>query len=121
MIIATPWAYQKLADFPEALNGQPGRAEKLIGLLQNSDLKAAGQQLYNSLEAPALHKYPLLVLFKDFLQDHGAAGALMSGSGSTTFAVCPTKMIAERVLEEFKTKFGTTYWTTVVEVSKQKE
>ena len=32
--ISTPWAYQNLARFPAALNGQKGRAEKLISLLQ---------------------------------------------------------------------------------------
>ena len=26
--ISTPWAYQNLARFPEALNGKPGRAHK---------------------------------------------------------------------------------------------
>src|SRR5207237_4620694 len=28
--ISTPWAYQQLARFPAALDGQPGRAQKLV-------------------------------------------------------------------------------------------
>src|SRR5580765_8275484 len=42
--ISTPWAYQSLARFPEALNGRAGRAEKLIGQLQTGDLQSAGAE-----------------------------------------------------------------------------
>ena len=51
------------------------------------DLKSAGAEFYNSLEAPALEKYPLLALYQEFLRANGATVTLMSGSGSTTFAV----------------------------------
>src|SRR6516164_2182882 len=39
--ISTPWSYQNLARFPEALNGRAGRAEELIARLQGPDLSAA--------------------------------------------------------------------------------
>ncbi|HVY70780.1 MAG TPA: 4-(cytidine 5'-diphospho)-2-C-methyl-D-erythritol kinase, partial [Verrucomicrobiae bacterium] len=58
--IATAWAYRELANFPEALNGRPGRAETLAASLRSGDLAGAGREFYNSLEAPALRKYPLL-------------------------------------------------------------
>lgn len=114
--ISTPWAYQNLARFPSALNGAPGRAQKLISLLQSTDLRVAAREFYNSLEAPALEKYPLLALFQDFLRDNGAAGTLMSGSGSTTFAVSENIAAAEQLAEKFKSKFGATHWTAVVPV-----
>src|SRR5262249_40347887 len=69
--ISTAWAYQQLARFPDALNGRAGRAAELISLLQRDDLTAAGAALYNSLEAPALKKYPLLQLFQEFLRANG--------------------------------------------------
>jgi 4-diphosphocytidyl-2-C-methyl-D-erythritol kinase len=112
--ISTPWAYQNLARFPSALNGTPGRAQKLIGLLQTSDLRTAGAEFYNSLEAPALDKYPLLSLFQQFLRENGAAATLMSGSGSTTFAVADDLAAAEKLAEKFKGKFGETNWVAVV-------
>jgi 4-diphosphocytidyl-2-C-methyl-D-erythritol kinase len=112
--IATAWAYQQLPRFPAALNGQPGRAQKLIALLQSSSLSAAGAQFYNSLEAPALQKYPLLVLFQDFLRANGAAATLMSGSGSTTFALTETRAAAEALAEKFREKFGHANWVAVV-------
>lgn len=117
--IATAWAYQQLARFPAALNGRPGRAQKLVSLLQAGDLKAAGAEFYNSLEAPALEKYPLLALFQEFLRAHGAAATLMSGSGSTTFAIVGTQAAAEELAEKFKAKFGPTNWLAAVPVTPQ--
>jgi 4-diphosphocytidyl-2C-methyl-D-erythritol kinase len=114
--ISTAWAYQNLARFPAALNGQPGRAQKLVSLLQAGDLLASGHALYNSLEAPALEKYPLLALFQEFLRSHGAAAALMSGSGSTTFAIVHGATAAETLREKFVGKFGQTCWIRVVKI-----
>jgi len=111
--IATAWAYQQLARFPHALNGLPGRAQKLIALLQSTDLATAGTEFYNSLEAPALEKYPLLALFQEFLRANGAAATLMSGSGSTTFAVVPGQAAGDALVEKFKARFGQTNWTVV--------
>ncbi len=112
--IATSWAYQQLARYPQALNGTPGRAQKLIALLQSPDLAAAGVEFYNSLEAPALAKHPLLVLFQEFLRANGAAATLMSGSGSTTFAVVHGFDAAAKLAERFKAKFGGGNWVAVV-------
>src|SRR5882724_867969 len=112
--IATAWAYQQLQRFPDALNGRPGRAGKLISLLQTSDVKTAGAEFYNSLEAPALYKYPLLGLFQEFLRANGAAVALMSGSGSTTFAILESRSAAELLTEKFKSRFGPNNWIAVV-------
>ena len=114
--ISTPWAYQNLARFPAAQNGTPGRAGKLIHLLQTGELAPASQEFYNSLEAPALDKYPILRIYQDFLRAQGAAATLMSGSGSTTFALFQQTAAAEAVVERFKAKFGANCWTAVVPV-----
>jgi 4-diphosphocytidyl-2-C-methyl-D-erythritol kinase len=111
--ISTPWAYQQLARFPAALHGAPGRAGRLMALLQTG-LEAAAAEFYNSLEAPALRKYPLLRLFQEFFRRHGAAATLMSGSGSTTFALTATRGAAEALLEKFNIKFGSGFWTAIV-------
>jgi 4-diphosphocytidyl-2-C-methyl-D-erythritol kinase len=111
--ISTPWAYQQLANFPAAINGTPGRARRLIALLQTS-VTAAGAEFYNALEAPALRKHPLLELFQEFFRQNGAAATLMSGSGSATFALAPTRDAAEAMLEKFRVKFGANMWTAVV-------
>lgn len=108
--IATPWAYQALAKFPAALNGEKGRAQKLVVKLQTGDLRAASNEFYNSLEAPALDKFPVLGLYQEFLLAEGALAALMSGSGSTTFAIAENLAVAESLGEKFKSKFGPNCW-----------
>jgi 4-diphosphocytidyl-2-C-methyl-D-erythritol kinase len=112
--ISTAWAYQQLAHYPEALNGRRGRAQKLIALLQTTDLEAASGEFYNCLEAPALDKYPLLALFQKFLKSNGAAATLMSGSGSTTFALATEHDAAGQLQEKFKSKFSENCWTAIV-------
>jgi len=114
--IATPWAYQSLGRFPSALNGRAGRAKELITALQTTALVVAGKQFYNSLEAPALDKFPILTLYQGFLLSHGAEAALMSGSGSTTFALLPDRAIAESAAEKFRGKFGQAGWLAIVPV-----
>jgi len=114
--VSTAWAYKNLARFPGALNGRAGRAQELAVLLKQSDLAAAAPHFYNSLEAPVLDKYPLLAIFQEFLRDHGAAVALMSGSGSTTFAIFENNAHAQKLVPEIQKKFGETTWTAVVEV-----
>lgn len=114
--ISTPWAYRELARFPEALNGKPGRAQRLAQSLQTNSLAAAGRDFYNSLEAPALEKYPILALYQEFLREHGALATLMSGSGSTTFAVFSDVKSAEAVVDPFQARFGKSSWTAVVPI-----
>jgi len=111
--ISTPWAYQQLAKFPLAAGGESGRAQRLVSVLQ-TDAQGAGREFYNSLEGPALRKYPLLELFQESFRENGALGTLMSGSGSSTFALARSKDAAENLLERFKGKFGAKLWTAIV-------
>jgi 4-diphosphocytidyl-2-C-methyl-D-erythritol kinase len=113
--VSTPWAYEHLAGFPTALQGMPGRAERLMSLLQTS-LASAAPEFYNSLEAPVLRKYPLLALFQEFFREQGALATLMSGSGSTTFALAQTQGIAEVMVEKLRGRFGVSTWTAVINV-----
>ncbi len=72
---------------------------------------------YNSLEAPALDKYPVLGLYLEFLRGQGAVAALMSGSGSTTFALVESVAAGDRLAEHFRNRFGLSCWTAVVPIS----
>ena len=76
----------------------------------------AAREFYNSLEAPALDKFPVLSLYQEFLREHGALAALMSGSGSTTFAIAENLAAAESLAEKFKANFGDNGWTAAVAV-----
>lgn len=115
--ISTPWAYQNLARFPAALNGRPGRAQELVEILAKGTLAEAGAAFYNSLEAPALDKFPVLAVYQEFLKANGAVVALMSGSGSTTFALTQEIGTAKKLEAGFKREFGENCWTAVVPAS----
>jgi 4-diphosphocytidyl-2-C-methyl-D-erythritol kinase len=114
--ISTPWSYQNLARFPEALNGRAGRAVELFSKLQTDELPAPTGGFYNSLEAPAFDKFPVLELYKEFLCENGAEVSLMSGSGSTTFAIAKNLKVAENLAEKFKSQFGGNGWMATVEI-----
>ncbi len=98
------------------MNGRAGRAAELISKLQMHDLSAAAGGFYNSLETPAFDKFPVLELYQEFLQENGAEVALMSGSGSTTFAIAKNLAAAESLAEKFKSQFGGNGWTAAVKV-----
>ena len=111
--VSTPWAYRNLARFPAALSGRPGRAARLLELLTKADLRSAAPEFYNSLEAPVLRKFPLLALLQDFLREQGAPAVLMSGSGSTTFAIVESEAAAHEFEAAVQKKFGP-LWMAVV-------
>lgn len=108
--VSTPWAYQALAGYPGALNGRPGQAAELVSALRSGGAREACERLYNSLEAPVLPKHPLLQLFQDFFRRQGALGTLMSGSGSSTFAITANPPAAEALAARFGERFGGSVW-----------
>jgi 4-diphosphocytidyl-2-C-methyl-D-erythritol kinase len=75
----------------------------------------ASQAFYNALEAPVLEKYPLLALIKSYLKDQGAPVALMSGSGSTVFAILPEACDANALEKKVRDKFAP-IWTCVAAI-----
>lgn len=116
--VSTAWAYQQLAHYPEALHGRPGRAQNLVQALQSSSWPVQRDLFYNSLEAPVLTKYPLLRIFQEFMIEKGALVSLMSGSGSTTFALIRGEALAKNLQEQFIARFGENVWTCCEELGK---
>jgi 4-diphosphocytidyl-2-C-methyl-D-erythritol kinase len=112
--VSTPWAFKELANFPEARNGQPGRARDAANVFSRGGPAAMGGVLYNGLEAPVLRKFPILSLYREFLRDQGAFGTLMCGSGSTTFGLFPSLRAAESAIDPFRAQFGSEGWLQVV-------
>ncbi|MCB1124938.1 MAG: 4-(cytidine 5'-diphospho)-2-C-methyl-D-erythritol kinase [Verrucomicrobiae bacterium] len=112
--VSTPWAYRHLAAFPEALHGRPGRAGEVAALLGQGERDRGLAGLFNSLETPVFDKYPVLRLYQEFLREHGALAAMMSGSGSTTFAFFDEVPRAATARSAFVRQFGETCWTAIV-------
>jgi len=59
----------------------------------------------------------VLALFQEFLRANGALAALMSGSGSTTFAIAENRAAAESLVEKLKSRFGQNCWTAIVPIT----
>ncbi|MBI1762934.1 MAG: 4-(cytidine 5'-diphospho)-2-C-methyl-D-erythritol kinase [Acidobacteria bacterium] len=57
--------------------------------------------LHNDLENPVLTRHPLLAELKQRLLAHGARGALMSGSGSTFFALFDSEAARATAQQDF--------------------
>jgi 4-diphosphocytidyl-2-C-methyl-D-erythritol kinase len=71
-------------------------------------------RLRNDLEQAVFPKYLFLALMKNWLQRQAEAiFALMSGSGSTVFAVVNSRSDGEILRARFADKFGAQTWSTV--------
>jgi len=108
--IPTPWAFRRLAEYPQAITSDPTRGRALVAALQSPDLSAAVPAFFNSLEAPVLPKYPLLAVFQDFCRENGAVVSLMSGSGATTFALTGSPAAATELEARIRARFGEALW-----------
>ncbi len=115
--VSTPWAYSSLQRFPDLLNGRPGRGKELAAALDQKDLGKASTLFFNSLEGPVLEKFPILLLFQTKLKSLGAEVTLMSGSGSTTFAIFSDLDSANKAIEGFRHDFGPTHWIHTSELN----
>ena len=107
--ISTVWAYQTfrshglLANNPvkhEALCSQMVAAIASGG---ESAPTKIGRLLYNDLERAVLPEYPELVDLENKLLDQECLGAMMSGSGSTMFAIAADLDRAYKIAEAVRT------------------
>ena len=120
--ISTGWVYNNLKRFPEAMDlghgkslSQPLRDE----LAGNQNILKEPEKLesllLNSLEAPVLPKYPILKMFLEFYKSQaGYAASKMSGSGSSTFAICDSLEAAQNLKSSFNNEFGSKIWSVAL-------
>ena len=102
--VPTPWAYSRWKDAREIL-GVPYAAQTF-----------SWGELVNDLECPVFEKYIFLADVKRWLlAQPEAAGALMSGSGATVFAVLRSKDDAVSLGERVAREFGTDLWVCACE------
>jgi len=112
--VSTPWAYRELAEYPDVLNGEPGRAQALADALAGGSLAEAAGLFFNSLEKPVFAKHTVLPVIRDFLREQGALVSLMSGSGATVFALTEGRAEAESLRAKYHEQFGQAGWSRTV-------
>ena len=101
--VATPWAYQRWRD-----------SQEMPGVLYAPQITPWGE-LVNDLERPVFEKYLLLPSLKTWLLRQGECrGALMSGSGSTMFAITKDGVDGEILAERVRGYVGESAWVQVV-------
>ena len=108
--VPTPWAFQNLAN-SLPLPGVPTEKQE-----------TPWGMLVNDLERPVFGKFLVLALVKQFLLTQSeTVGALMSGSGSTVFALTASQKNAEVLCQKLEVEFGTLNWTAIAQQWKPKE
>ena len=98
--VSAAWAYQRWQDSQEV----PG--------VRYKPQEFAGQTFLNDLERSVFDKFVFLAQMKTWLLEQPEVGAaLMSGSGSTVFAVLREAADANRVAERAKAELDPELWT----------
>lgn len=88
--VGAKWAYMNLD--PKQIGEEPsGKLQRLIHALRSNDPKGIADNLHNDLAVALYRKFPLLAILRDFLLEHGALNAEITGSGPSMFAVCPSQ------------------------------
>ena len=102
--VPTPWAYGRWKDSREL----PG--------VDYASQEFSGVRFVNDLERPVFEKFVLLGYLKTWLRLQPEVGAaLMSGSGSTVFAVLREGVDAEGLAARVLENFGASMWTRLCE------
>ncbi|MBK8095211.1 MAG: 4-(cytidine 5'-diphospho)-2-C-methyl-D-erythritol kinase [Verrucomicrobiaceae bacterium] len=100
--IPTPWAYQRWA-----------ASKELPEVLYAPQICPWGEMV-NDLERPVFEKHHFLPALKNWLLSQGEVrAALMSGSGSTMFAIAQSGVAAGELAEKARAWCGDTCWIQV--------
>ncbi|MBW4659394.1 MAG: 4-(cytidine 5'-diphospho)-2-C-methyl-D-erythritol kinase [Drouetiella hepatica Uher 2000/2452] len=123
--VATPWAYKAYRQqFGSSYISDPaeqtGRRQQMhsgemVGAIGQRDSKRIGQLLHNDLEKVVLPAYPKVAQLRQALEQMETLGVMMSGSGSTVFALVETQAQAKQVYQRLSAAIpdnDLSIWTT---------
>ncbi len=107
--ISTVWAYQTFRSQGLLATSQiknQNLSSQIVAAIASGDESTPnkiGRLLYNDLERVVLPEHPEIAALKNKLLDQECLGAMMSGSGSTVFAIAPDLDRAQQIAEAIKT------------------
>ncbi len=102
--VSTSWAYKRWQNSRELPGISYGRQD------------FRGQKLHNDLERPVFEKFVFLARIKMWLlEQKEVAAALMSGSGSTVFAVLPLNVDVGLIIKRARKELDRELWTCACE------
>ncbi|MGV0025478.1 4-(cytidine 5'-diphospho)-2-C-methyl-D-erythritol kinase [Phormidesmis priestleyi] len=111
--VSTPWAYKTYrqqfgATYPRSsgdLEVRKKHAGGMLAAIAHQDQTQIAKLLHNDLEKVVLPEYPQVQALRDRFQSLNVLGTMMSGSGSTVFALVESVEQAEQVKSEMRSAF----------------
>ena len=103
--MSTPLAYRKLDEAFNNFKEYSPKCEKLDLLLDTSnksDIDTYCRGLFNVFECVVEPERPCVTQIKSIMLDHGAKGALMSGSGTSVFGIFDNEASAKSAYDALK-------------------
>ena len=76
--------------------------QQLISDIKEKDLNKIARDMGNVLESVTIPAYPIIADIKEYMMEHGAVGAMMSGSGPTVFGLYDDENTAQAAFEAIK-------------------
>ena len=76
--------------------------DRLVEDIKNKDLQAIAGDMGNVLETVTIPNYPVIAQIKEHMMEHGAVGAMMSGSGPTVFGLFDNEAAAVSAYEAMR-------------------
>ncbi|MGG6266051.1 4-(cytidine 5'-diphospho)-2-C-methyl-D-erythritol kinase [Leptolyngbya sp. AN03gr2] len=103
--VSTPWAYQTYRKnfgetYPktsEETEAKKARSREILNAIAHHDFKQIGQHLHNDLEKVVLPEFEKVQQLRDQFARLNPIGTMMSGSGSTVFALTESRSQAEGI------------------------
>ena len=111
--ISTAWAYQQLARFPQALNGQPGRARQLVERLQAGITNRWPAHSSIPWKLRSLRNIPCWLCIRNFFAPTGLWPVDVR-QWLDHFCRGRIHRARKTLAAQFKRRFGSTCWTAVV-------
>jgi len=101
--ISTPELFRKLDQV--SLRRHPDTAG-IVSALERANLGDICRRMYNVFEDVNDRRMRTVTAIKNVLIDHGALGAVMTGTGSAVFGIFTDKAAAEAARDELKKDYG---------------
>ena len=125
LAISTPWAYQTYrAQFGGSYVSDQASLQQrrqrvhsgnIVTAISQQDGAKIGQLLHNDLEKAVLPVHPQIAELKQTLAEFQPLGVMMSGSGSTVFALVESQARAAQIHQQLQAKLPDPdlgIWTT---------
>ncbi len=85
--------------------------KSMVCAFREGDFETVAKGLYNGLQNTVFRKYPLTEIVVEELENAGAVGALLSGSGASSFGLARNEENAHAIAQRVQESLGSAVWT----------